>query len=157
MSRQHLFRWMVLGLWHALVSFFMWIFLYQGLQESDRDFRSLQTAVAQTVVFIVNFKVLLDSKNWTLILVLSVLLSSFSYCLFTFIFHFFFPYDNFLVDSAYYLVYIDLLADPSMWLCTAITVVVALLPDFLVQVFNDSKYENKPKYNKTVPFVEPVI
>ena len=153
----YLVKWILPGVWHSLVSFFMRIFLYDELQESDRDFRSLQTVVAQTVVFIVNFKVIFYSKHWNGILFLSVVLSSLSYCLFTFAFHFFFPYDNFLVDSAYYLVYTDLLADPSMWLCTVITVVIALLPDFLIQVFNDSKYQNKPKYNKTVPFVDPVI
>ena len=55
MSRHYLVKWILLGIWHSLVSFFMWIFLYDKLQESDRDFRSLQTVVAQTVVFIVNF------------------------------------------------------------------------------------------------------
>ena len=157
MSKPHLVKWILLGLWHSLVSFFMWIFLYERIPTPNRDFLSLQTVVAQTVVFIVNFKVLLDSKHWNAILVLSVILSSLSYCLFTFAFHFFFPKDNFLVDSAYYLVYIRILGDPYMWLCTIMSVVIALVPDFLIQIFNDSKYGEKPKYNRTVPFVEPVI
>jgi len=157
MSRYYLVKWILLGIWHSLVSFFMSIFLYENLQSSDRDIKSLQTIVAQSVVFIVNFKVLIDSKHWNLILILSVLFSSLSYCLFTFFVHFVFKYDNFFFNSSYYLVYIDLLADPSMWLCTLITIVIALLPDFLIQIFKDFPFQNKPKYNKTVPFVDPVI
>ena len=74
MSRSYLAQWTLLVLWHSLVSFFMWFFLYKGLHEENRDFQTLQTFVAQTIVFIVNFKVVLDSKNWTLTLLVSVML-----------------------------------------------------------------------------------
>jgi hypothetical protein len=32
------------------------------------------------------------------------------------------------------MVYTSLLADPAMWLCSVLTVVVALIPDILLQV-----------------------
>ena len=74
-------------------------------------------------------------------------------------------------QSSYYNVYTSLLSDPALWLCTAITVIVALLPDLLLQVtpcyldhpsspaqvWTNSKHELKPKPNKTVPYIDPLV
>jgi magnesium-transporting ATPase (P-type) len=57
MSRHAVALWLVEGVWHAFVSFFMWYFLCQETTTTDRDIFFLQTAVSQTSVIIVNLKV----------------------------------------------------------------------------------------------------
>jgi len=156
MTRGHLVKWLGLGLWHSLCSFFLWIWLYQAVEDENADLFCLQTSVSQVIVFIVNFKVLIESKCWTWALVLSVIISNISYCLITFIIHYSFWVDTFLVRAMYYNVYTSLMGDPNLYFATLIIIVVALLPDLLIQVWSSSKIRMKPKANKTTPFIDPV-
>jgi magnesium-transporting ATPase (P-type) len=57
MSRRVVSLWLVEGVWHAFVSFFMWYLLWQRVTTTDRDIYVFQTAVSQTCVIIVNLKV----------------------------------------------------------------------------------------------------
>ena len=82
-------------------------------------------------------------------------------------------------QALYYNVYTSLMADPKLYLTTLIIIVVALLPDILIQVFilvliiipllridcfkmkhgqvwTSSKIRLKPKANKTMPYIDPV-
>ena len=82
-------------------------------------------------------------------------------------------------QALYYNVYTSLMADPNLYFTTLLIVVVALLPDvliqvphhtchrqlgdcvefskmILVQVWTSSKIRLKPKANKTMPFIDPV-
>merc|ERR1719300_616006 len=153
MTRGHLAKWLGLGLWHSLCSFFLWIWLYQALEDENADLFCLQTSVSQVIVFIVNFKVLIESKCWTWALVLSVILSNLSYCLITFIIYFV----HYLVDynledddysfwrDAFSNIWMDtsfsFWADPNLYFTTIIIIVVALLPDLLIQVWTSSKIQ----------------
>ena len=119
------------------------------LDDTDSDLYTLQTAVSQTVVVVVNMQVLLESHHWTWPLVLSVLLSDLSYCVITAVCHLF-PHDNFLVDSAYHLVlvthcctallncsgqvYPRLMAAWPTYLTTLLCLVTALTPDLLLRL-----------------------
>jgi len=51
------------------------------------------------------------------------------------------------------MVYTSLLSDPSLYLCSILTIVVALMPDMLIQVIMSSQIKLKPKANKTTPFI----
>ena len=152
MSHQQLLKWSGLAVWHSLATFFT---LYFVFTQSDTDFWTLQTAMAQAVVIVVNMKLLLESRYWNVYLGLSILFSILSFSFLTFFLQFVFHSDNFLVDSSYYLVYTSLLADLRFWAGTALAVPVALLPDILMSIF--SNINIKPKCNTTVPFVEPAI
>ena len=154
MSHQQLLKWSGLAVWHSLATFFT---LYFVFSQSDTDFWTLQTAMAQAVVLVVNLKLLLESRYWNVYLVISVLFSMLSFSLLTLFLQYVFHSDNFLVDSSYYLIYTSLLADLRFWASVALAVPVALLPDSLIQIFSNIKFSKKPKYNTTVPFVEPVI
>ena len=68
-----------------------------------------------------------------------------------------FPSDNFLIDSSYYMIYINLLADLSFWLTTLLAVIICLIPDVIFLVLSNQKWKPKPKLNTTVPFVEPKL
>ena len=50
---------------------------------SETDLWSLQTAVGQAVVLVVNLKLLLESRHWNLPLVLSIVFSVLSFTVFT--------------------------------------------------------------------------
>ena len=50
---------------------------------SETDLWSLQTAVGQAVVLVVNMKLLLESRHWNLPLVLSIVFSVLSFTVFT--------------------------------------------------------------------------
>ena len=154
MSHQQLLKWSGLAVWHSLATFFTFYFVFS---QSDTDFWTLQTAMAQAVVLVVNLKLLLESRYWNVYLVISVLFSMLSFSLLTLFLQYVFHSDNFLVDSSYYLIYTSLLADLRFWASVALAVPVALLPDSLIQIFSNIKFSKKPKYNTTVPFVEPVI
>ena len=154
MSHQQLLKWISLALWHSLATTFTLYFVYT---QSETDFWTLQTAMAQAVVIVVNLKLLLESRYWNVYLVLAVIFSMLSYSLLTFFLQFFFHSDNFLVDSSYYLVYTELLGDLRFWASTLISVPIALLPDGLIKIFANINISKKPKNNTTVPFVEPVI
>ena len=82
-------------------------------------------------------------------------------------------------QALYYNVYTSLMGDPNLYFTTLLVIVVALLPDvliqvphhtfhqagpnnveyskmILVQVWSSSKIRMKPKANKTMPFIDPV-
>ena len=67
MSRRAVSLWLVEGVWHAFVSFFMWYLLWQQVTTTDRDIYVFQTAVSQTCVIIVNLKVHKKEKKIFLI------------------------------------------------------------------------------------------
>ena len=50
---------------------------------SETDLWSLQTAVGQAVVLVVNLKLLLESRHWNLPLLLSIVFSVLSFTVFT--------------------------------------------------------------------------
>ena len=72
MSHWCLFRWTSLALWHSLVTFFVQYFTWTGL---ETDLWSLQMSLAQSIVIVVNCKLLLESRYWNLPLILSVIFS----------------------------------------------------------------------------------
>ena len=86
--------------------------------------------MGQAVVLVVNLKLLLESRHWNLPLVLSIVFSVLSFTVFTifmqvpsytcsFLPHLLtnspllqvFPFDNFLVDNTYYMIYVGLMGD----------------------------------------------
>ena len=72
MSHWCLFRWTSLALWHSLVTFFVQYFTWTG---AETDLWSLQMSLAQSIVIVVNCKLLLESRYWNLPLILSVIFS----------------------------------------------------------------------------------
>ena len=155
MSHQNLVKWIGLGLWHSIVTFFVCYFVYT---DSETDLWTLQTAIAQSVVIVVNLKILIESKYWNVWLVVSVVFSILFFSVFTLLLQTAFPFDNWLVDSTYYMIYVNLMTcDMRFWTSTCLAVVVALLPDYLIILSQNVHLRTKPKCNTTVPFVEPVI
>ena len=75
-----LLRWTSLALWHSLVTFFVQYFTWTG---GETDLWSMQMALAQSIVIVVNCKLLLESKYWNLPLILSVIFSILSFTVLT--------------------------------------------------------------------------
>ena len=154
MSYRCLIKWTFSALWHSLVTFFVCYLVYT---DSETDLWSLQTAVAQIIVVVVNFKLLLVSKSWNMLLIISVIFSIISFTVLTTILQTVFSHDNFLVDSSYYMVYVNLLYQSKFWASTILALIISLIPDLLILVVENVQIKYKPKYNTTVPFLEPVI
>ena len=154
MSHKCLLKWTAAALWHSIVTFFVCYLVYT---DSETDLWSLQTAVAQVIVVVVNLKLLLESKSWNVLLIISVVFSIFSFTILTAILQTVFRHDNFLVDSSYYMVYVNLMSQTRFWASTILALIISLIPDTMILVLENVQIKNKPKYNTTVPFIEPVI
>jgi len=151
MNHWCLFRWMSLALWHSLVTFFVQYFTWTG---TETDLWSLQMSLGQSIVIVVNCKLLLESRYWNLPLILSVIFSILSFTFLTVVTQVF-PKDTFLTDSTYYMIYINLLGDISFWASNLLSVMLSLLPDLLINTISNISWQRKPKQNTTVPYIEP--
>lgn len=138
MSWFQFFKWTLLGLWHSVVIFFGCILLWESETPFDSrglilDFWSFGTLVYNGVIVVVSLKLVLQSRHWTAPFVISILLSVFGFMGLTFL------YCLFSVDALnngpLKWVYMNMLSTGPVWLFIVFGVVVALLPDILIGVW----------------------
>ncbi|XP_029155219.1 probable phospholipid-transporting ATPase IF isoform X3 [Nylanderia fulva] len=133
MSRKQFMVWMLLGLWHTGITYFMIYcisyinptYLYDN---TPVDHWAYSTCIFHIVTLLANLQILLRSSYWTFPLVLSVLLSELVFFLSAFCY----SVINVKYDGDMFGVFERLLMSPSFWLITIIIVVVCLIPDFLL-------------------------
>ena len=134
MKWTQLMKWMVLGLWHSLVSYYGWFMFWNSTySEIGDDINCLGALVAFTSVIILNLKILVESRYWTWILVISIALSIGSYLVITIL------YDQFLIPVMFnnfnqFRTLHRVIDDPISWLGIMLLTVMALLPDVLCKL-----------------------
>lgn len=145
-------KWNILGLWHSLVFFFGMYFLYgdgTSLYENGQQYGNwgFGFGVCLVCVITVNAKLALEVYSWSILIVLAFVL--------TIIFFFaqVLLYNNFLwgdlLDGDYlYNVVLTLLSNGSLWLATLILTIIALLPDVIIRIIQDTKYDSKFRKRK---------
>ncbi|XP_046393223.1 phospholipid-transporting ATPase IF-like isoform X2 [Ischnura elegans] len=133
MSWPNFFKWTSLGIWHALALYFaVW-----GVWQADSsiltdggpaDLGCFGTTIFHIVVIVVNLKIWLESKFWTRIFILSILISIFGNMLLTYF------YSIVSVEFQMYGVYSELLQSPTFWLLSTVVVAICLIPDVVIAV-----------------------
>ncbi|XP_071440396.1 phospholipid-transporting ATPase IF-like [Hetaerina americana] len=146
MSWKNFFKWIFLGLWHALALYFsVW-----GLWQADSsiltdggpaDLGCFGTTIFHIVVIVVNLKLWLESKFWTRIFILSVFVSIFGNMLLTYF------YSIVSVEFQMFGVYSELLQSPTFWLLSAVVITICLLPDVIYAVIKQPMKTFR-RYNK---------
>ncbi|XP_011879867.1 PREDICTED: probable phospholipid-transporting ATPase IF isoform X2 [Vollenhovia emeryi] len=137
MSRHQFVAWMILGLWHACVTYFT-VFAVTYINPtylSDNtavDHWTYSTCIFHIVTLLANLQILLRSLYWTIPLVLSVVLSEVVF----FISSFCYSIINLKYDGDMYGVFQKLLESPTFWLLTLFIIVTCLTPDCLWMMYN---------------------
>ncbi len=104
------------------------------------------------MLFIVNLKILLESRYWSWLIIVVVLGSIGSYVAFTLV------YDAILMDNLFsntfdvYYTYNHMFEEAGMinFVVTVFSIILALLPDFIILVFKDN-LERLQYSRKTAP------
>lgn len=152
LSAANFLKWNTLGLWHSLVFFFGMYYLYgdgASLFDNAQQYGNwgFGFIVCLVCVITVNAKLALEVYSWSIFIVLAFLLTIiffFAQVLF---------YNNFIwgniLDGDYlYMVVFTILSSASVWLATLILTIIALLPDFLIRLVQDTKYDSKFRKRK---------
>lgn len=148
------FLWLLEALWQSLVTFFAFYLYWKGASNQTSQPDSLEMyayglAIYQSVVIVVNLRLLLQARSWNWFLVMSVAFSLMFFLCFTLAFHatrvirgfanLFLedPVDknggNVPMDFGLYRVIFHLISSPGIWMTTLLVIVVSLLPYVVVQ------------------------
>jgi hypothetical protein len=104
--------WLALAFWHSIVTFFGFYAFYHGyLNNTSADTlgkEAFGVAIYQSVVIVVNLKLLLTSRYWNALLVGSVVLSLISFLVVTMIY-------QVIPDFGSTRVIFNLLGSPGVW------------------------------------------
>ncbi|CAB3364729.1 Hypothetical predicted protein [Cloeon dipterum] len=134
--------WVALGFWHAVCSYFGTMGYLQvnstalNGDGSDAGLWIIGTVCMHNVVMIVNLKIMLTSRFWTLPLTGSVLLSMiilFTGCVILYCYLPGFALGGRNTDKLWG--YIVLMESPNFWLLTLVIVAAALIPDFTIEAW----------------------
>ena len=151
--------WFFEALWHSLVTFFgfyfVWAYYFNITSEDFLERTSFGLSVYQSVVVITNFRLLLQSRFWNGFFIFSVFASIIFYLCFTL------AYQGILADPGFanlflepnaptdigklplsyesYRVVFHVMASPSFWFVTLLTLVVSLVPDMTIAALRKSK------------------
>ena len=155
MSSGYFFKWFFLGLWHGTCSFFIWVLVWRAVEMiSPYGFSrtSLGAVVAAGAISVVNLKTLVEAKYWSWLLLVSIVWSILNYIIGTLIYNFM-NFDNAIYDSREtYYAYPYMFSSPIIIHVSVIllTIVTALLPDFLFIILTDIK-DKIQREKKTLP------
>ncbi|XP_048514856.1 phospholipid-transporting ATPase IF-like isoform X2 [Athalia rosae] len=137
LSSKQFIIWTISGIWHASVAYFVPYFcLYINPvilhDNTPADHWSYSTLIHYIIVIVCNIKLLLCSAYWTLPFVLTVTLSILSFILIALI------YSTITTrfDGDMIWVMHSLLASLTFWLLTTFSIIMCLLPDCLVALYN---------------------
>ncbi|KAK3926702.1 putative phospholipid-transporting ATPase IF [Frankliniella fusca] len=156
MRTSHFLEWLMAGIWHSVVVFFVpvlalhcnTVLLENG---SETDMLCLSTLVYSSAVLVVNFKLLLISKYWTLPFLLSIIISLLLLHIINLIYAVI-DIDK-LINQQMFYVYIELISSPLFWLFTLFSIWMALLPDIIIIVISNFK---KARRDPTFKFTSTV-
>ncbi|KAK3752469.1 hypothetical protein RRG08_032761 [Elysia crispata] len=149
-------EWMVLALWHSLVFFFSMYFMEDdnttlfssGYSIGVYDFG---TVIAYAGIISVNMKLMLETYYWCWPMVFAYLFTCAGTILMAVIYTNVFWPSWVTTTRDLYGVPGQLYHSPAVWLCLLITIIGALLPDFVLRTFRDNKdVLEDPKMHKVV-------
>ena len=125
--------WLLIALYESVAVFFPTYLAWSMFDPEGLDLPSFGLFLAGTMLTVVSFKILIDSRHWTVIFVGSIVVS-----LALFISITMFISQNW-ANSSIYLVYLPILSSPGLWMLFTICVCLAILPDVLLQYMYDTK------------------
>ncbi|KAL6255347.1 hypothetical protein P5V15_013685 [Pogonomyrmex californicus] len=137
MSRQQFMVWLLLGLWHTCVTYFVVFavttinptYLYDN---TPVEHWTYSTCIFHIVTLLANVQILMRSLYWTIPLVLGVVLSELIFFISTFCYSLI----KVKYDGDMFGVFQKLLMSPMFWLLTVLIVVACLIPDYLMMTYN---------------------
>lgn len=151
--------WFFEAVWHSLVTYFgfyfVWSYYYNITENDYLERTSFGLSVYQSVVVITNFRLLLQSRFWNGFFIFSIFGSMIFYLAFTL------AYQGILADPGFANIFLDpngptdvgklplsyesywvvyhVMASPSFWFMTLLTLVIALVPDMSIAALRKSK------------------
>ena len=156
MKKKMFFQWVGLGIWHSICSFLPWLYVWnEGVETattSGHSLFSLGAVVAGTSCAIINLKILIESKYWSIWLIISVFLSIVAYVVITLAYSAFYLESSILDTTDLFYTYIYMCDSRIVIniLVTLISLILALLPDVIIVILCDMKMRLNQK-KKTMP------
>ncbi len=133
LSIGQLLLWLTVGLFESAAVFFPTYAAWSTFDLEGFDSWSFGLFMAGTMLTVITFKILIDSRHWTFLFVASVALS---FALFVSATMFI---SEVWVASDIYLIYPRIVSSPGLWSLFVICVSFAILPDILLQYMYDSR------------------
>ncbi|XP_069676428.1 phospholipid-transporting ATPase IF-like isoform X2 [Periplaneta americana] len=128
MSWSTFFQWIMFGLWHSVVLYFVPSFLVRDnavilYDNTPLEMMAFGSFIFHCVVCVANLKLVLRSRYWTwLFLGSSLLITMCGFVIFTIV-------HSVIVTTSIAYVYLQLLSSPTFWLLSLVLVVACLVPD----------------------------
>ncbi|XP_054262795.1 phospholipid-transporting ATPase IF-like [Macrosteles quadrilineatus] len=153
MSWPQFAQWMVVGVWHSVVVYFVPALLVTTnpvilADNTTMDLVAFGTTVLHNIVLVVNLKLWIHSTFWTSLFLISVVSSIATFMVFCCVYNSFVMVTNSL-QSLYY-VYFRLLSSYNFWFISLLTVTSSLIPDVLIKVFQNQKF-GRPQIPSWLP------
>ncbi|XP_003485770.1 probable phospholipid-transporting ATPase IF isoform X1 [Bombus impatiens] len=138
LTKWQFFVWSALAIWHTLVIYYMshvYISINPVILHNNTsiDQWAFSTFVFHLVTLVANVQILLRSCYWTLPLVLSVTLSELTFLVFAILYSFV----HVRYDGDMLKVFPTLLSSITFWFLTIVIVMICLIPDCLVIIYNN--------------------
>lgn len=127
MSWSAFLQWMTFGVWHSVVLYFVPYFMLLDspvilYNNTSMEMMAFGTFIFHCVVCVANLKLVLRSRYWTWLFLLSALVTIFGFALVTAVY-------SILTTTSLAYVYIYLLGSCTFWLLSVLLVVACLVPD----------------------------
>ena len=125
--------WFFDAFWASIVTFFAFYLLFiNNSSETLHDnlgMLSFGLSIYQSVVVVVSFRLLVHSRYWNVLLLLSIFVSLFALLCFNLTYHS-------LIHFEMYKVIFHVLSSPTVWLSTLLCTCLCLLPYILIEYVN---------------------
>ncbi|XP_046588400.1 phospholipid-transporting ATPase IF isoform X1 [Neodiprion lecontei] len=137
LSKKQFCLWMASGIWHASVSYFVpfgyWYINPTILYDNTPGGHwAYSTLIYYVVIMVSNIKLLLHSTYWTVPFVVSIILSCLSFILLSLVYSSL----GIVYDGDIVYVMNKLCLSITFWLLTTVTVIIGLLPDYAIVLYN---------------------
>ncbi|XP_039282719.1 probable phospholipid-transporting ATPase IF isoform X2 [Nilaparvata lugens] len=129
--------WVLFGIWHSLVVYFV---PYYSLSiETTVDLATFGMTIVHNAILVVSLKLLLHSRYWTVLFVLSTLFSVLGFLIFSYIYSIFFRF--FQIVDFDFLVMLDvpytMYKSLWFWSVSVLSVILSLLPDITIYILSN--------------------
>ncbi len=130
---KQLFLWLFIALYESAAVFFPSYLAWSTVYKEGFDGWSFGLFLAGTILTVVSFKILIDSRYWTVIFLSAIIISLVLFICITMII------SQVWTTSSIYLSYPRILRSPGLWALFLLCLAIAILPDVLLQYMYDSR------------------
>ncbi|GAM25814.1 hypothetical protein SAMD00019534_089890 [Acytostelium subglobosum LB1] len=131
--------WNIAALWHSLTIYFGVRLLFaneiMGPGGMTSGIWSYGTLISTIAILVVNFKIALETKSWTIFSIGSILLSFLAFFIMLILYAMFLPLNSNMFD-----VFSVQLKTLTYHLCVIILVIISLIPDFIIKYYSLQYY-----------------